>query len=85
MRRFRVYFNRHREFPQIWSFDEGDQASEVNVKNFHLLPGCTSQGGYNGNKPNDNWPSAWMEIVADEFYIRGGEVFFTRYPADGRP
>lgn len=84
MRQFRVYFNRKREFPQVWSFDEGTQDSEVNVKNFHTLPGVVTQGAYNGEKPNDNSPSAWMVVAADDFYIKDGEVYFTRWPADGR-
>jgi hypothetical protein len=84
MRKFRVYFNRKREAPQVWSFDEGTQASEVNVIDFRVLPGCTANGHYNFEKPNDDSPSAWMEVHADDYYMRGGVVFFTRLPADGR-
>lgn len=85
MNTFRVYFNRKREAPQVWSVDEGTQASEVNVTAFFISDGCTVRSHYNGEKPNEDTPSAWMEVTADYYYIVDGVARFTRYPADGRP
>lgn len=82
---YRVYFNRHREAPQVWSIDEGTQESEVNVIDWFTHQGCTTRSRYNGEKPNDSSPSAWMEVNADNYYIVGGVAYFTRLPADGRP
>lgn len=85
MRVFRAYFNRKREFPQIWSIDEGSQDSEVNVREFFIAPGCMVHSRYDGTPVNDNSPSAWLEIHADEYFILTGVARFVVRPADGRP
>jgi hypothetical protein len=84
-RKFRVYFNRHSEFPQIWSVDEGTQESEINVIGFVIHRGCYLESRYNGDKPNDDSPCAWIEVQANDYYIKGGIVHFVMHPADGRP
>jgi hypothetical protein len=81
---YRAYFNRKREAPQVWSLDEGTQASEVNVIGFQTEPGCTMRSRYNGDKPNDDSPSAWVEIHADYYFIKDGIATFRRWPEDGR-
>lgn len=84
MKTFRAYFNRHREFPQCWSLDEGAQDSEVNVINF-VTHGCDVTSRYNGDKPNEDSPSAWIEIQAEYYNIVGGVAHFWRHRSDGRP
>lgn len=84
MNKFRVYFNRHREKPQIWSVDSGDQSTEANVIGF-VVNGCAVISRYNGENPNDDSPSAWIEVHADYYYIVDGVVHFSMRPADGRP
>lgn len=74
---FRVYFNRKREAPQVWSIDEGDQSTEVNVINFRLGPWVTAEGEYNGQRVNDTTPSALMLVEAKGYRIVDGiAVFF---------
>lgn len=85
LKRFRTYFNRHREFPQVWSIDEGTQESEVNVIGFICHQGCEIESRYNGTKPNEDSPSAWIEIRANYMYLVGGIAHFMMHPADGRP
>lgn len=58
--RYRVYFNRSREAPQVWSIDEGDQSSEINVQHVVIQGGAISK--WNKSKPNDSSPSAWFEV-----------------------
>lgn len=84
MNRYRVYFNRKSEFPQVWSCDEGTQDSEVNLIGFVIHQGCFTESHYSGAKPNEDSPSAWIEVTADYRYIVGGVMHFTRLPADGR-
>jgi hypothetical protein len=78
MKIFRVYFNRKREAPQVWSVDEGSQESEVNVINFVVSEGCNAHGHYAGIPPNDNSPSAWMVVRADGYWISNGVAIFYR-------
>ena len=85
MKHFRAYFNRHREQPQVWSIDEGDQSTEINVSSFAVNAGCIVASRYNGDKPNEDSPSAWIEIHADYYYIVDGAVHFARHAVDGRP
>ncbi len=82
---YRVYFNRKREAPQVWSIDEGTQASEINVASFFIGTGCTARGRYNGQPANDNSPSAWLEVSADQYFVARGMAMFVRLAADGRP
>jgi len=77
---YRVYFNRKREAPQVWSIDEGNQASEVNVIAFHVYPGCTVGSRFNGEPANDNSPSAWIEVVCDNLVLRNGVAYFMKRP-----
>lgn len=76
MRRFRVYFNRKREAPQVWSIDEGSQESEVNLQAFVIGPGCTAISHYNGQPPNEDSPSAWIEVQAHGYEITRGAAYF---------
>lgn len=85
--KFRAYFNRKREAPQVWSIDEGSQSSEVNVKAF-FADDCAIHSRYNGDAVNDDSPSAWLEIDAEGYAIAGGVAMFygvIQQPHDGRP
>ncbi len=85
MRAFRAYFNRKREAPQVWSIDEGTQDSEVNVTRFICHAGCKVESRYNGAQPNDDSPSAWIAIQADDMRVRNGVAHFITNPNEGRP
>jgi hypothetical protein len=61
---YRIYFNRKREWPQIWSIDEGDQVSEINVKAFRILVPCQSaslDASQMTTNDHENRPCAWIE------------------------
>lgn len=80
MNTYRVYFNRKSEFPQVWSLDEGTQHSEVNIINFVIPQGCRSESRYNGEKPNEDSPVAWIEVQAIAFTIHDGIAYFIGDP-----
>ncbi len=62
MRRYRVYFNRANEAPQVWSVDEGDQGSEINVAEVRLV-NCTAETKCDlGMQVNPDHPKAWIEV-----------------------
>ena len=48
---YRVYYNRHSDFPLIWSVDEGDQSTEKNFKKveFHKV---VAETGIDESVPN---------------------------------
>lgn len=75
MKTYRIYFNRWAEAPQIWSVDEGDQSSEINVINvvFKDIEGLTK---YNPNGDNTNTPRAWFEVKG-KLTISGGIAYIT--------
>ena len=77
---FRAYFNRRSEAPQVWSVDEGSQETEINVKGF-VIHGCTVNAQFNGQRPNNDSPVAWIEIEADTYRILDGVVHFSRKAA----
>jgi len=75
MRRWRVYFNRELDWPQVWSVDEGDQSTEINVIAVHLM-GCTVQSVFDPTAPAPNAPKAWFDVFADHFELRNGTLTF---------
>ncbi|HKS94988.1 MAG TPA: hypothetical protein VJV74_02520 [Terriglobia bacterium] len=59
-RRYRVYFNKSKEAPQVWSVDEGDTRTEINVRAFIIE--TTTVSRYNGAAAYPE-PKAWTELV----------------------
>lgn len=78
---FRAYFNRLNEAPQVWSIDEGTQASEINVKGF-VVYNCVVTARANYQKPNNDSPVAWIEIDAHGYVLVEGIAHFTRKAAE---
>lgn len=58
---YRVYFNRWKEFPLIWSVDNGTQETEQNVAEviFDGVEGRTASGPGD----NENSPTVWIEAT----------------------
>ena len=72
--RYRLYFNRCEDFPQIWSIDEGTVATEVNVIGFEMV-GCLARS----DRAEDfaaldsvREPKAWLAVDAHELRIVAG-------------
>lgn len=73
---YRVYFNRHNEFPTIWSVDEGGQDSEINVKGFRLHK-VNAVSVYDASiGPNPDVPCAWIEIEYALMDVKDGIAHF---------
>lgn len=78
MTRYRVYFNREREWPQCWSVDEGDQISEINVTGFVIL-GCNVTSHTLDRSvvvDHDRTPYAWLEVCG-RLFMTGGVARFS--------
>jgi hypothetical protein len=79
LKRYRVYFNRAREWPQCWSVDEGTQDTEVNVCGFQI-DGCAVASrslppGARTGLEADRHPFAWLEVDG-VLTIDGGHAVF---------
>ena len=61
-KRYRIYFNRKEDAPQVWSVDEGSHASEINVKGVRIV-GAVVHTGQNLEAEYPE-PKAWMEVEA---------------------
>lgn len=70
MRRYRIYFNRLNEAPQVWSVDEGDQATEINVIAVCLLY-CEVRTYTNLAEIDEASPKAWIEVMGT-LRVEGG-------------
>lgn len=74
MKLFRVYFNRWNEAPQVWSIDEGDQASEINVRAVSMHH-CDMESKTNPAETDiENKPKAWFEVRGNLRVIQGVAV-----------
>jgi hypothetical protein len=62
MKRYRIYFNRMNDVPLVWSVDEGDQASEINVREVRIFAGQVSSCVNLGETDAENRPKAWLEV-----------------------
>jgi len=61
VKRWRIYFNRIEDAPQIWSVDEGSHASEINVQGIQIISRDTETG--QNLEAKDPEPKAWMWVV----------------------
>lgn len=74
VKRYRVYFNRLNEAPQVWSVDEGTQASEVNVIAVSLV-NCAAMTTCDLNETvNHDRPKAWFEVIGELHIVDGVAV-----------
>lgn len=79
--KYRVYYNRSLDWPQVWSIDEGDQTTESNVIDY-LADGCLVRGrslpppvrSVEGGAPV--FPTAWVEIEAAGVQMACGVAVF---------
>ena len=74
-KRYRVYFNRGEDAPQIWSLDEGGPATEINVQNIVIGPNATAVTASDPTQEDPNQPKAWFE-VRGKLMIQRGVAFF---------
>lgn len=80
--KYRVYYNRSQDFPQLWSVDEGDQSTEFNVIDIDAV-GCPV--AWRALPPpiraaegvGPVFPSAWNEIEAAGVKVVRGVAVFT--------
>lgn len=77
---YRVYFNRKNEYPQIWSVDEGDQKSEINVSDFKFHRVSAESRADLSVKPNNDTPIAWVLIRNATLTIKDGVAHFFHNP-----
>lgn len=56
--KYRVYFNRAEDAPQVWSIDEGDTSTEINV--LGVVTYVQGRSGYDLSKAYPE-PKAWIE------------------------
>ncbi len=77
--RYRLYFNRCEDFPQIWSIDEGTVATEINVCGFELS-GCVAGSGRTPEfaaVDSAREPKAWLAVDAHDLRVVGGVAVFS--------
>lgn len=72
--KYRFYFNKSNEAPQIWSVDEGSHASEFNVQRV-MLHGVNAESNSDLTREYPE-PKAWLEVVAQRMEIVEGTVHF---------
>jgi hypothetical protein len=78
---YRIYFNRKREAPQVWSYDEGDQRSEVNIIDYKLHNISLIEPGADfGVKVNPDTPTVWLIVHRASVQMREGVAHFFHDP-----
>lgn len=74
---YRIYFNRKREAPQVWSYDEGDQSTEVNIIDYKLHKiSLVEPGADFGVKANENSPTVWLIVHRAIVQMQAGVAHF---------
>ena len=78
-RTYRVYFNRCEDAPQVWSVDEGDISSEINVLGIVVAhPDIEVSWVYDPDVPTGpHEPRAWNVIRCREMHIEFGVARFS--------
>lgn len=62
MKRYRCYFNRRSDAPRVWSIDEGDVSSEINVSAIHTRNADICTRTNLTERDTENKPMVWIEI-----------------------
>ena len=57
---WRIYFNSRAEAPLVWSIDRGTSASEVKIREIHLVQ-CSGISHFTPKADNLREPRAWIE------------------------
>lgn len=75
--RYRIYFNRLADYPLIWSYDEGTQATEACVAGFRLH-GCDAEHGQHMNVATGSTtaPRVWIAVRATRVEIHSRIAHF---------
>ena len=75
---YRVYYNRTEDFPQCWSVDEGNQATEFNVCGI-VIKGVTimTQVAPPDTQVRGKAPRAWFLVKNATMRVEGGIAYFT--------
>jgi hypothetical protein len=78
---FRCYYNRCEDAPQIWSVDEGDQTTEINVIDWRSH-GCAIASGLQKGVPTTSKqvPKVWASIFNARLVVEKGVAHF--YPVE---
>lgn len=74
---YRIFFNRRAEAPQVWSVDEGDQTSEINVSDFkihHIV--LVEPGADFSVKVNPDTPTVWINVRSAVLHMKQGIAHF---------
>ena len=61
-KKYRVYFNRLNEAPQVWSIDEGTQDTEINVTAVEIVDCYVMTKVDLDESVNHDRPKAWLEV-----------------------
>jgi hypothetical protein len=71
---YRVYFNQAKEAPQIWSVDQGDVSTELNVSAVHI-----EAFSFTASNLEQKWPEpkAWLVVPNAQLSIRFGVAVIT--------
>ncbi len=81
--KFRIYIDDFKKNPFIWSIDEGDIRTEVNVKSIAAENVALSVGS-DLSADNINSPKAWIEVEAEALYIdESGRAYFINSAVGG--
>lgn len=84
---FRIYYNTAADYPLIWSFDEGTQETEQNVRGYRLH-GCDVKDGQDLSVPSKSKtaPRVWLEVQANLMKEKDGIAhFYGRWTDSGWP
>lgn len=75
----RIYFNRQRDYPLVWSIDTGTQADEIHVSEVaSFVPMVTV---FTKERPNPDSPTAWLEVrVPHHLHFFGSKVVVQQVP-----
>jgi len=73
---WRVYWNRIEEAPQVWSVDQGDVSTEINVQwvGFSNVIGILSAQDLKNTDARK--PTGWFQFEARAVFGNGGVMFY---------
>jgi hypothetical protein len=75
---YRVYYNRHSDYPYIWSIDQGTQDTEINVTAIELHDIARVSSHYDSTVPHGSteMPCVWFDVLHATLTVTDGRAHF---------
>lgn len=82
MPNYRIYYNRHKDYPFVWSIDEGSQDTEINLIDviLHKVNRVQTGGDITAPRHSETVPAVWFDVFNATLAVKDGVAHLFQDP-----